>query len=140
MSSTTLRTLIALGLFVHGIGHIQGVMAALGLQATERWHARSWLFTGLLGDTGASILALIIWLATTIAALAAGLGLLGWLVPHAWWRTAAIVSAVVSLVGLVFYWNSLAAIFNKVGAIGVNLAILVGLVLLNWPSEADIGF
>ena len=116
------------------------LQTALGLFSTERWHSRSWLFTSLLGDTGASILALAIWLVASIAALAAGLGLLGWLVPHAWWRTAAIVSAVVSLVGLVFYWNALAMSFNKAGAIVVNAAVLVGLLLLNWPSEAAIGF
>jgi hypothetical protein len=140
MNSTTLRTLIAIVFFIHGIGHLQGVIAALGLQTTERWHARSWLFTNLLGEPGARGLALAIWLITSVAALAAGLSLLGWLVPHSWWRTAAIISAVFSLFGLAFYWHSLAMVFNKVGAVAVNLAILVGLFLLSWPSEIDIGF
>ncbi|MEJ2150447.1 MAG: hypothetical protein P8Z40_13340 [Chloroflexota bacterium] len=140
MNSTTLRTLIAVVLFVHGIGHLQGVIAALGLQATEHWHARSWLFTDLLGESVGRILALVVWLASSIAALAAGLGLLGWLVPHPWWRAAAILSAITSSFGLVFYWHSLAMVFNKVGAIAVNLAILVSLVLLSWPPEAALGF
>jgi hypothetical protein len=140
MNSTTLRTLIAIVLFIHGIGHLQGVIAALGLQATEHWHARSWLFTNLLGESGARVLALVVWLVTSIAALTAGLGLLGWLVPHPWWRAAAILSAVTSSFGLVFYWHSLAMVFNKVGAIAVNLAILVGLLLLGWPTEAAVGF
>jgi hypothetical protein len=140
MNSTTLRTLIAIVFFIHGIGHLQGVIAALGLQTTERWHARSWLFTNLLGDSGARTLALVVWLIASVAALAAGLSLLGWLVPHSLWRTAAIISAAFSLFGLVFYWHSLAMVFNKAGAIAVNLAILIGVFVLNWPSEMDIGF
>jgi hypothetical protein len=66
---------------------------------------------------------------------------MGWLVPHEWWRMLAIVSAVVSLIALVLFWNAFIYLFpHKVGAIAVNVAVLVGLLWANWPSEADIGF
>jgi hypothetical protein len=62
-------------------------------------------------------------------------------VPHEWWRTLAIVSAVVSLVALALFWNAFIYLFpHKVGAIAVNVAVLVGLLWANWPSEADIGY
>jgi protein-S-isoprenylcysteine O-methyltransferase Ste14 len=79
--------------------------------------------------------------AALIGFVAATLALLGWLVPHDWWRTLAIVFAVVSMVTVVLYWNAFVAFFpNKVGALGVDIAILVCLLWLNWPSEVDIGY
>lgn len=140
MNSSTLRTVIAVVIFFHGIGHAQGLVPALGLSSTETWHPRSWLFTNLLGDTAARVIGLIIWFVGLIGFIATGLALLGVLVPHDWWRTLAIVFALTSMFGLIFYWNSLNMWFNKVGAIGVNVALLVGLLFVNWPSEADIGF
>lgn len=113
-------------------------MAGLGVSSTETWHGRSWLLTGLIGESASRTVGLIIYLACTIGFLLAALGVMGWLVPNDWWRTLALVFAVISLVGLVFYWHSLVALFNKLGAIGVNLAILVGLLLLNWPGETDL--
>jgi fumarate reductase subunit C len=73
--------------------------------------------------------------------LVAALGIMGWLVPHDAWRTLALVSAVISLVALALFWNAFVSFIpNKVGAIGVNVATLVCLLALNWPTEADLGF
>ena len=135
MDPATLRLVVFGVLFVHGIGHVQGVMAGLGISSTETWHGRSWLLTNLLGETVSRTLGLIIYLVSAVGFIAAGLGVMGWLVPNDGWRNLALGFAVISLVGLVFYWHSLVALFNKVGAIGVNLAILVGLLLLNWPGD-----
>jgi len=53
----------------------------------------------------------------------------------------AVVSAVVSLVAVALFWNALVALFpNRVGALGVDIAVLVCLLLLNWPTEAEIGY
>ena len=69
----------------------------------------------------------------------AALALLGWLVPNDWWRALAIVSAIISLVAIALYWNAFIYLFpHKVGAIGVNVAILVCLLLADWPSKANI--
>jgi hypothetical protein len=140
MNPATIRWIVFGVLLVHGIGHSQGVMAGLSVSSTETWHGRSWLLTNVLGETASRTVGLVIYIACTVGFLAAALGVMGWLVPNDWWRTLALVFAVVSLVGLLFYWHSLAAMFNKLGALGVNLVILVGLQLLNWPSEADLGF
>ena len=84
---------------------------------------------------------MILFGAAFVGFIAAALGLFGWLVPHELWRTLAVVSAVISLVGLALFWNSLAALFpNKIGAIAVDIAVLEGLLALNWPTETGIGF
>jgi hypothetical protein len=140
MSPKTLRTIIAVFLFVHAIGHIQGIIASLGVIKSDTWHARSWLFDGLLGEKSSRILALVLMAVTVIGFLATAFAFLSIGLPHELWRTLAIVFAVPSVLGLVFYWNAFSMFFNKVGAIGVNAWILIGLLIMNWPSESQLGF
>ena len=148
MSPTTLRFLIAGVLSFHGIGHLMGVIAGLNLFRVHAsspawlkgWNSHSWLLSSLLGDTAARVVCIVLFAAAFASAIAAALGLFGWLVPHETWRTLALASAVVSLVALVLYWNGLMLLFpHKVGAIGVDIATLVCLLELNWPSEPAIG-
>ncbi len=139
MKPTTLRTLIAILLFVHTIGQVQGIITALGLFTTEKWNPDSWLFNRLLGEKAAHTLALVLWVVCVLGFLLVSLSFVGVLLPHAWWRSLAVTFAIPSLFGLIFYWHSFAQLFNKVGALGVNLGILVGLLLLHWPTEADLG-
>jgi hypothetical protein len=140
MTPKTLRTIIAVFLFIHAIGHIQGIVASLGVIKSETWDVHSWLFDGLLGEKGSRTLALILFAACVLGFLATAFSFLGVGLPHESWRTLAIIFAVPSVLSLVAYWNAFAMFFNKVGAIGVNAWILVGLLLLQWPSEAEIGF
>jgi hypothetical protein len=140
MSPKTLRTIIAIFLFVHAIGHIQGVIASLGVIKSDTWHARSWLFDGLLGEKGSRMLALVLMAICVLGFLATAFAFLGIGLPHDSWRTLAVIFAVPSVLSLIFYWNAFSQFFNKVGAIGVNGWILIGLLILNWPTEAELGF
>jgi len=140
MAPKTLRTIIAVFLFIHAIGHIQGVIASLGVIKSDKWNAHSWLFDSLLGEKGSRILAMVIMLVCVVGFLAAAFAFLGIGIPHSMWRTLAIIFAFPSVFGLIFYWNAFAQFFNKVGAIGVNGWILIGLLLMHWPSEPEIGF
>ncbi|MGD9091702.1 MAG: hypothetical protein PVF74_02560 [Anaerolineales bacterium] len=125
MSTSTIRIITGLVLIVHGIGHVMAFFPALNISSTDKWHYRSWLLTGLLGDTVSRVLVIVLFGAAMIGFIAAGLGLFGWLVPHSAWQTLAIVSAVISLVALALFWNSFVAFFpNKIGAIVVNIATL----------------
>lgn len=133
MSPQTLRFLIPAVLIVHGVGHTMGILPAVGLASTKTWHSRSWLLTPMLGDTAARAVGVVLWLVATVGAIGAGLGAFGWPVTQGTWRSLAVVSAIVSLVGLVLFWNAFVAFFNKAGAIGVDVATLVGILLLNWP-------
>jgi hypothetical protein len=130
--------IIAIVFFIHGIGHIMCIMPALGMNVTPTWNSHSWLLTDLLGQRVTNVLAVIIWLLAIIGFLLAALALLGWGVPHEWWRPLAMVSAVISLIGIVLFWNAFATWFNKAGAITVNLAVLIGLLLMQWPAEQQL--
>lgn len=127
--------IIAIVFFIHGIGHIMCIMPALGMNISPTWNSHSWLLTDLLGQRVTDVVAVIIWLLVVIGFLLAALALLGWGVPHEWWRPLAVVSAVISLIGIVLFWNAFAAWFNKAGAITVDLAVLIGLLVLQWPAE-----
>lgn len=141
MSPTTLRLIIGLVLLVHGIGHVMAFLPALNITSTDKWHYRSWLLAPVIGDTASRVISIILYGAAFIGFIAAALGLFGWLVPHDLWRSLAVVSAVISLIALALFWNSFASLFpNKIGAIAVNIAVLVCLLWLNWPTEADIGY
>jgi hypothetical protein len=140
MSPKTLRTIITVFLFVHAIGHGQGLVASLGLFNSDTWNARSWLFDSLIGEKGSQILATILMAVCILGFLATAFSFLGIGIPHESWRTLAIVFAIPSTLSLIFYWNAFSQMFNKIGAIGVNGWILIGLLIMNWPSEADLGF
>lgn len=141
MSPTVLRFIIAIVLFIHGIGHVMVFLPAFGISSTETWHARSWLLTSFIGDSASRVILVILFGAALVGFVGAALALMGWLVPHDIWRTLSIVSAVISLVAVLLYWNAFVSLFpNKIGALAVDIAVLVCLLFLNWPSEADIGY
>jgi len=149
MSGTVLRVIIALVFAFHGVGHAMGIIPALGIVGGEgsrqgwlkNWSSHSWLLTNLLGDTVSRILCVALSGVPLIGFLCAALALAGWGIPHDWWRTLAVVSAVVSLAALLLFWNALIFLFpHKVGALAVNVATLLCLLVLNWPAEATLGF
>jgi len=125
MSTATIRIITGLVLIIHGIGHAMAFFPALDIFSNEKWHHRSWLLSGFLGDTVSRVLVIILFGAALIGFIASGLGLFGWLIPHTAWQTLAIISAIISLVALGLFWNSFASLFpNKIGAIAVNIATL----------------
>ena len=139
MSPKTLRTIIAVIIFVHALGHVQGVMVGLGFNSMDSWHARSWFFDRLLGEKGSRIIAIILFAVCILGFLATGFSFLGIGIPQDLWRTLAISFAAVSVFTSITYWNALAAFFNRAGSLGVNGGILIGVLLMNWPSESDLG-
>jgi hypothetical protein len=149
MSGTVLRAIIAFVFAFHGVGHAMGIIPALGIVNVEassqgwmkNWSSHSWLLSNLLGDTISRVLCVVLYGAALVGFVGAALALLGWVIPHDWWRTLATVSAVISLAALLLFWNALIMLFpHKVGALAINVATLVCLLVLNWPSEAAIGY
>jgi len=140
MAPKTLRIIVAIFLFVHAIGHGQGIVASLGLLNSETWNVRSWLFDNLIGEKASRTLAMILFIICVLGFLATAFSFLGIGLPHESWRTLAIIFSIPSVLSLIAYWNAFAMFFNKVGAIGVNAWILIGLLILKWPSEAEMGF
>ena len=135
MSDQVIRNIVPLALILHGIGHWMGILTAVGVIKTDAWNSRSWLLTDPLGDTTARVLALVIWALAFLGFLAAGAGAWGWSVTDGSWRTMAVISAVLSLAGLFFFWNAFAMLFpNKIGALAINIITLVAVLIADWPS------
>lgn len=129
------RLAIGIVLLLHGLGHALGVLALTGLQ-TDTWNGRSWLLTDRIGDTAAKSVSVVLWLVALATFVAAGLALLQLALPDDVWRPLAVTGAVASLVGLALFWNAFPVLFpNKVGALVVDVAVLVGVLLVDWPTE-----
>jgi hypothetical protein len=137
------RLVIAGALALHGLGHGGALGALIWIGArpgsdTGAWHAaRTWLATGLPATT-ATTLASAFWIVSLIGFVAAALGFWGIVVPAEAWRPLAVVSAVVSLVGIVAFFGTW-PMFNTLAALAVNVAVLVALVGLHWPPVAMFG-
>ena len=135
MSPKTIQIVVPLVIILHGVGHIMGILTAANVVSTDTWHSRSWLLTNALGDTTARMIALVLWIICVVGFIAAGAGAFGWSVTAGSWRTIMVVMAIVSLVTLAVYWNAFASLIpNKVGSIAVNVAALVCILSMNWPS------
>ena len=75
-----------------------------------------------------------LWLAAGLALIAAGLGILGFIIPTAWWRSLALVGAIISLVMLTVYLHP----FYGVG-IGASIILLAALLVKQWTVLQNIG-
>jgi hypothetical protein len=134
MSPKTLQFLIPAVLIFHGIGHFVGVIPAAGWFSNQNWHARSWLLTNAVGDIPTRVISIVLWVLLGIGFILVGAGAWGWPAMQPSWRSLAVPLAVVSLLAVIVFWNAFPAIHNKLGALGVNIAVLVGLLYANWPS------
>jgi hypothetical protein len=141
MSPQTVRIIIFVVLLAHGIGHTMGVLAALGLSTMESWSTHSWLLSDVFGENVNRAICGVLYAVSVVLFVIVSLSLMDWIVPHDSWRTLAVIAAAISLVTVIVYWQGLVALVpNKVGALAVNIAVLAGYFIADWPSEADIGF
>ena len=94
---------------------------------------RSWLLSWLGLDKTLAMYRLggLLWLVGGIALVAAGLGVLGFIIPTDWWRDLAISGAAISLLMLVIYFHPLMII----GTVS-SFAVLVALLWAKWPPTS----
>jgi len=132
---TSWRLWIGIVLILHGVGHILGVLATTSLGG-ENWNARSWLLTDAMGESPARTLSVVLWTLCCIAFVVAGLALLEVGLPEDWWKSIAVGAAFVSTVTLVLFWNAFPVLFpNKIGALAINVAVIWGVLIADWPTE-----
>ena len=141
MSPELIKILIPLVLLLHGLGH-GGAIGALiaidrGLSGGKWLTARSWLFPNI-NPKAAKVIALIFWGLSLVGFVAAALSLWGILVPGELWRQLALISAFISLTGILIFWGRW-PLFNTLAAQAVNLAVIVTQVWLHWPAMAMFG-
>jgi len=134
MSGGFWRIVVALVILAHGIGHILFLAPCLGI---TQWgqSAHSWLLTRTLGDVATRVMGSLLWLVVIVGFVTAGIGLLG---QGAWWRTVAVASASVSLLALVLFVNG-SSTQPVLSAAAMDIAILVALVWIHWPSVDLVG-
>ena len=84
------------------------------------------------------IVSSVFWVVSAIGCVAACLAFLGMVIPHKGWRSLALMTAVIFLVGLIPFIGNWPA-FNTLGAVGINVGVLVALSRVKWPSETLIG-
>ncbi len=137
-----MKILIGILLIVHGLivaaqssGSFKPPSGGIQNPAWVSWWptnlGQSWLLSGLgLERMPLTTLILLLNLAGGVALVAAGLGVLGVLVPSAWVGPLAIGGAAISLIMLTIYLHPIYAL-----GIGANIGILVTLLWTNWSSR-----
>ncbi len=120
MSNEMIRFLVAGFLVVHGIGHIGGYW----------FFARSWL-SPALADGPFKWMFILVWLAAMIGFVIAGVVMFQ---QQSWWRTAAVVTSLVSLLVSVLFIQG-----PSCNAAVADVVILVALLAFNWPSANVVG-
>jgi hypothetical protein len=133
MTTKTVKLIAFIVLLVHGIGHFQGVATGLGVKINTGNPAQSWLLKGA-NEKLNSTLCLILFLITGVLGIITALSFKGVFLAEAW-QILSLITAVFSTFCLILYPNSFAMLFNKVGAIGVNLIIYYSIAFnQNWPA------
>ena len=134
MSGGFWRTVVAVVMLAHGIGHVLFLAPCLGI---TQWgqSAHSWLLTKTLGDGATRVIGGLLWLVVIVGFVAAGIGLLG---QFAWWRTLAVASAGVSLLALGLFVSGIST-QPVLSAAAMDIAILVALMWIHWPSVDLVG-
>jgi hypothetical protein len=140
-----MKFLISALLMIHGLivagqsaGSFKPVTGPIGVgnPAWISWWptrlGQSWLLSGL-GLENASVIAFsgVLWLLGGIALVAAGFGVLGFIVPTAWWRGLAVLGAALSLFMLLTYFHPLSIIGTA-----SSLVVLVALLWAHWPPTS----
>lgn len=136
MSISTLRIIIVVVLIAHGIGHSLGIIAGIGVKLTPNHSSKSWLLTKLLGERITGAIGVILFLAALLGFIGAGLGLMDWFVPQNIWENLALIASIFSIVGLALFPYGFPSLFpNVIGALAVDVAVLVLFSWMKWPPE-----
>jgi hypothetical protein len=140
MSDQTIKLVAAGVLLLHGLGH-GGALGALawirfrpGTPAGDWRAAHSWLVPSLPADT-ATTLASALWIVSLVGFVIAAMSFWGVAIPGSIWRPVAVASALASIAGITFFFGTW-PMFNTFAALAVNVAVLVAVLWLHWPSAA----
>jgi hypothetical protein len=118
-----IKLIAVLVLAGHGIGHFMAPQAAFLPPGALPRNAHG-LLAGTTIVSGAGRAMSLVWLVPLVGFLAATYGL--W-TGAAWWRPVMVVSAVVSIIAILPWWRVMPA-FSYLGALLVDVVVLVALV------------
>jgi len=133
MTPKTVKLIVFIVLLVHGVGHLQGVAAALGVKINKGQPAQSWLLKSLSVNSNKSI-CLALFLLTGVLGILTALSFQQIIFLYAW-QSFAIPTVVLSTLCLIVFPNGFAMFFNKIGAVVVNLFLWYSVVFgQHWPA------
>lgn len=131
-----MRFIIGVFMVLHGLVHLLYLGQSqrfFELQPGMVWPDGSWVFSRLVGDATARLLASI---SCALAAAGFAAGGIGILVGQAWYRPLVVGSAAFSAIIFIFFWDGVMQKLHDKGAIAIliNVAILVAVLVLRWPN------
>ena len=149
MTVEALQILITGSLFLHAVAHAIAFFALVAEGLAGGRDARGLSRARLIPRIDPRVAALggaVIWFVSTTGFLVAAAGFWGLLATGAAWRSIAVASSVLSILGIAVrggtwpgapsVWRS---VLNTVVATTMNVALLATLVWLRWPPQAMFG-
>jgi hypothetical protein len=145
LGGNKVKILIAILLIVHGMivaaqssGSFNPTGGAANPALFKGWPTQlgqSWLLVKLGAErTLLSQVCGILWLLAGLALITAGLGVLGIIIPAAWWRSLALTGAGLSLLMLAVYLHPLYGI-----GVGASILVLIALSAKSMPLLSNLG-
>jgi hypothetical protein len=137
MTNQVLKVTIAAVLLLHGFGHLGamgGIFYHQARNSTGDWLSdRSWLIPSMDPQTARTV-AIVFWVVAATGFVLTALGFWGVSVLASSWQWIAVVSAIVSTVGIVLFFGTW-PIANTLAALGINVAVLVTQLWMDWPAQ-----
>lgn len=119
-------------LFLHGIVHLLYAGQSIRffeLRPNMTWPDGSWLFSKILSNEATRMVGVVLLVLIALGLITGGLGML---LKQEWARTVAVVSAVVSSVLFIVFWDGHFQTWSEQGGVGIliNLAIIAAALIL----------
>jgi hypothetical protein len=108
---------------LHGLVHFWYVTLSQGwveFQADMGWTGKSWLFTNILPGGISRNLATLVYGLAAVVFVAAGTG---WIADQAWYRPWTIAASLISILGIVMFWDGSFRMPVEKGILGLLISI-----------------
>lgn len=133
-----LRVFFGIIVLLHGLVHLWFVALAqqwFPYEPEMGWTGESWLFTPLIGDAATRMLSSGLYVLVTLAFV---VGAIGMFAQAAWWQTLLVFAAACSTFFILLFFDGKLDMIVQKGLIAVliNAAILVALLVFNWPAAS----
>jgi NADH:ubiquinone oxidoreductase subunit K len=131
-----LRFIVGVFMVLHGLVHLLYAGHSWRLFEVRpglAWPDGSWAFSRLLGDPTTRALASVLYVLATVVFVVGGVGIFA---RQEWWRAVVVGAAAFSTVVVLLFWDGRMQALTDQGLIAmlINVAILLALLVLRWPS------